>query len=75
LDIPIDDLWKLYEEVDRVLAQKLTTEKRKVGAAHFASGSSGLLKGEASQQSVGDLGRPWDNTPLGDQDGCGRQKP
>jgi DNA-binding protein H-NS len=30
LDMPIDDLWKLYEEVDRVLAEKLTTEKRRV---------------------------------------------
>jgi len=28
--LPIDDLWKLYEQVDRVLAEKLTTEKRKV---------------------------------------------
>jgi len=28
--MPIDDLWKRYEEVNRELDEKLTTEKRKV---------------------------------------------
>ena len=50
--MPIDDLWQLYEQVGRVLAEQLTSEKRKLeqrlsqlrgDVAHLVgSGSVGL---------------------------------
>jgi len=82
--MPIDDLWKRYEEVNRELDEKLTTEKRKVedrlnqlrgGVARPTRQAGRWAEVSEPQQSGADLVGPRENAPLGEKEPCERQKP
>jgi DNA-binding protein H-NS len=76
--MPIDDLWQLYEQVGRALAEQLTSEKRKLeqrlsqlrgDVAHSSERQRRPYPKVPSEipesrRSLEDLGGPRKNTPL-----------
>jgi DNA-binding protein H-NS len=51
--MPTDDLWQLYEQVDRMLAEQLTSEKQKIEQR------LGQLRGKLAHSSSEGQRRPY----------------